>query len=1055
MRRLLTTLMTLCLCAGMAWADDSESLYVYRNDGSFNYFLTSQLDSVVYSNVDMTGRRCDEPVVQEFWAAGEATRIPLSAIDSIRFVSPEENLWLIDPVHYQYPEPDATYNPNILLDCIETVELLSVDTTTMMASLRFKDQAPLLYKGAILYIPDGESCYFLRVLEAYQQGNEAQVHFVVPAIQELIYNLRVATGNLSDEPSSSKQKTKGGRRNIRIEKAVDFVYTKSGLSMSVLSAFKINVDAITLAAKCSVLLDVSGPSYSNGRVSIADLNEFKADFDGSLTVDCSAEFTPTVGLKANEDWDWPLPSYNVIVPLKLPLIPVPIPLNAEIGMKGNVEVSLQGGNYSASLPFTISGGVNFGVSRTKAGGTKPYGKVRYDFKKQEPKVKYDPEVQVGLELAPFYPEIGLTIARIPALSASVAFKPALKYNASSIALGGQEVFQHQLDFTNTLDAGVSVEIVKDFLDYDASLLSVELKKCTLWKDPAVVQDLDSLRHDFMVRNAKTKRTVKVTGKARENTEGELVDKPISGERKVEIRTKSRLVDPKNKRAPEVLNNPLYKGDAVDEKGFFEWANEYQVTDPETSTIKPIYEVQTPSGIDTKQVIVVRDPKTGVVVDSTEITPITAIKNFDIELRDLDIRPNEEYDTIYTKVKVREYGDVIEEETRRVSVYRCNIPGHGWHTDVGSITATYKNGVAKAVHHSQSHTGDNCALESSTDTYDVLAGVSQLYARDRTNILNTYLPEGQKDPKMNASQFIDALRWMGDMGITKGKDYTFEEADYRGITCTKFTEDSAPDSPMYYWLNIMLASHNPVIDGHIESWDTESLIIYPDTIDADSGEGEGGGIVVIAPGGKSTNFGDGNAPEAHVTASDKPNLPANFGEEGSGEGGEGGGGGSSAIDSSLGAAEWTNIWKPGIYEMRVEDDPEEEDMCLVIAVSDDGWTYYIPNAFDHDGENQKVGDELFYDYEGYTTHMPCNFKWCDRGSTTYHYVENPQTGEGEVREFHFGSRAAMCDMMDENGMYGFADFKILSAYIKPEYLTRIADAGNHEQTYKTIVSRYKK
>ena len=103
-------------------------------------------------------------------------------------------------------------------------------------------------------------------------------------------------------------------------------------------------------------------------------------------------------------------------------------------------------------------------------------------------------------------------------------------------------------------------------------------------------------------------------------------------------------------------------------------------------------------------------------------------------------------------------------------------------------------------------------------------------------------------------------------------------------------------------------------------------------------------------------------------------------------------------------------------------------------------------------DEKDFDDVDYNYSGYTFKMPCGFKWCDRGSTTYYYVENPDTGEGETKEFHFTDRAAMCNILAE---HGFADVKMLLSYFNPQFMTRVDDAGTHQETYDKIIKRYKK
>lgn len=81
-----------------------EAFYIYRNDGQFNAFFNDEVDSIIYSKIALDSTLCDDYVVQEVYTADSLYRIPLAAIDSVGFVTPEtvyksgvtdiaENLW--------------------------------------------------------------------------------------------------------------------------------------------------------------------------------------------------------------------------------------------------------------------------------------------------------------------------------------------------------------------------------------------------------------------------------------------------------------------------------------------------------------------------------------------------------------------------------------------------------------------------------------------------------------------------------------------------------------------------------------------------------------------------------------------------------------------------------------------------------------------------------------------------------------------------------------------------------------------------------------------------
>ena len=66
-----------------------DALYIYRNDGSFNGFFYADIDRIEYSCIDTCGVEHNDYVVQEVYALDTLYRIPLSAIDSGTFITPE------------------------------------------------------------------------------------------------------------------------------------------------------------------------------------------------------------------------------------------------------------------------------------------------------------------------------------------------------------------------------------------------------------------------------------------------------------------------------------------------------------------------------------------------------------------------------------------------------------------------------------------------------------------------------------------------------------------------------------------------------------------------------------------------------------------------------------------------------------------------------------------------------------------------------------------------------------------------------------------------------
>lgn len=69
--------------------NDQNALYIFRNDGGFNAFFFADIERIEYSKIDTLGVEQNDYVVQEIYALDSIFRIPVSAIDSVAFVTPK------------------------------------------------------------------------------------------------------------------------------------------------------------------------------------------------------------------------------------------------------------------------------------------------------------------------------------------------------------------------------------------------------------------------------------------------------------------------------------------------------------------------------------------------------------------------------------------------------------------------------------------------------------------------------------------------------------------------------------------------------------------------------------------------------------------------------------------------------------------------------------------------------------------------------------------------------------------------------------------------------
>ena len=135
-----------------------DALYIFRNDGHFNAFFFGDIHHIEYSKVDTLGVEQDDYVVQEVYALDTLFRIPLSAIDSIAFVTPEKK-YKADVFR-----PDKSIADYIVAsDTINWIRLASNTPAAMIPKVGDK----LLIEEESKYIPDG----FVGLVTSVEKGD--------------------------------------------------------------------------------------------------------------------------------------------------------------------------------------------------------------------------------------------------------------------------------------------------------------------------------------------------------------------------------------------------------------------------------------------------------------------------------------------------------------------------------------------------------------------------------------------------------------------------------------------------------------------------------------------------------------------------------------------------------------------------------------------------------------------------------------------------------------------------------------------------------------------
>ena len=136
-----------------------DALYIFRNDGGFNAFFYEDIDHIEYSKIDTLGVEQTDYVVQEVYAHDTIYRIPVSAIDSVAFVTPEKK------IKADVFCPDKLIaNYIIASDTIKWIRLASNTPATMIPKVGDK----ILIEEKSQFIPRG----FVGLVISVENGSE-------------------------------------------------------------------------------------------------------------------------------------------------------------------------------------------------------------------------------------------------------------------------------------------------------------------------------------------------------------------------------------------------------------------------------------------------------------------------------------------------------------------------------------------------------------------------------------------------------------------------------------------------------------------------------------------------------------------------------------------------------------------------------------------------------------------------------------------------------------------------------------------------------------------
>ena len=302
----------MCLSAIALFAQNKNTtLYIYRNDGMFNAFYYSEVDSMLCSMIDTTGVEHTEYVVQEVYTADSLYRIPLSAIDSISFATPK-----------------AEYQKNVKLINTSWLDyIISVEDLTITISKDIPSELmPIV--GQVIVAETKEHPFEMgfagRVLEIKNNGENYLVLCSDVTLKE-IYKTLVYKGRSKSSQNSAQARAK--RAENRNEMETVYFDIPHNLSLS-LGPLSLNVSP-------TIALDY-----------IICINDEQTYIDNRIThyYDCSAQLDCEL-TGENELVDMPL---SFPIPTEVPGLRAEINVGTFFGYSGGITISM-------NKPFTVTG----------------------------------------------------------------------------------------------------------------------------------------------------------------------------------------------------------------------------------------------------------------------------------------------------------------------------------------------------------------------------------------------------------------------------------------------------------------------------------------------------------------------------------------------------------------------------------------------------------------------------------------------------------------------------------------------------------------------------
>ncbi|MBO7068958.1 MAG: hypothetical protein J6W52_09840 [Bacteroidaceae bacterium] len=217
---------------------EQDALFIFRNDGLFNAFFFSDIDRFAYSKIDTLGVEHNDYVTQEIHAMDSVFRIPLTAIDSISFVTPENKLrddvFHINPkmFDYAYNVQDGSWVDDDGKVHYEIAFRLRWDTPKELVIPMEDDQA-VIFDGSNEYFPEG----FAGMVTMRSLEMERFYWYLIEPVADpsRFYDVLVVKGSSAGTEEGNQVRRKSPDADWSYESAKPIEFPALSLSASLLS----------------------------------------------------------------------------------------------------------------------------------------------------------------------------------------------------------------------------------------------------------------------------------------------------------------------------------------------------------------------------------------------------------------------------------------------------------------------------------------------------------------------------------------------------------------------------------------------------------------------------------------------------------------------------------------------------------------------------------------------------------------------------------------------------------------------------------------------------